>query len=53
MSPSTLQNNEETFEILFPALQGSNYELISLLCLIGLSVFAFIRLRRSPKLNLT
>ncbi|HDZ07486.1 CPBP family intramembrane glutamic endopeptidase [Pseudohongiella sp.] len=49
----TLQNNEETFEILFPALQGGNYELISLLCLIALSVFAFIRLRRSDQQRTT
>lgn len=41
----TLQNNEETFEILFPALVNTGYELISLVCVLILSIVAFIRLR--------
>lgn len=42
----TLQNNEETLEILFPALVGTDYELVSLLCLLVLSIVAFVLLRR-------
>ncbi|MBL4571703.1 MAG: CPBP family intramembrane metalloprotease [Gammaproteobacteria bacterium] len=41
----TLQNNEETFEILFPLLVGTDYELISLACLLTLCMVAFLRLR--------
>ena len=42
----TLQNNEETLEVLFPALVGTDYELVSLLCLLVLSIVAFVLLRR-------